>query len=417
MAPVGKNTMFGTKRTWDQHVGSSSALPTVDDFIQAANAGTGLQAFYATPLALKPTAAKPATEADVQDDDDSELDEVRRFAEIATVNTLESDVRMARLYKTFKAGWTKGNQIAAKKGRPRLSRGKVEDYRTAVSHALVIALRMGRRYIVAKDGSKTHRDVKVQSLKYTARMMIGGLAFEFPLLQRRQWATILHTEALKTIAVLQGKYKLSNQLRRKGCLWASDVAALIADCLENSTDGDVGCTFSVLLCMLLHSACRPSTLLPNARRAFFLQWEDIQLSPRRAPGRENSLGFDVFLRLRNFKGHGLNSTTNNAKVMNLQIRTVAEARNVLLDLGGLIVVLGLRLGIFGEGQTLDTLLKRDGTFGCSPEYRKTPVFCATRAKGYGLDEHTPLTSDVAASRFRNLLNKNRIYCEWHDDQS
>jgi hypothetical protein len=334
------------KRAWAISASESNLdLPGI-------SAGGGLAAFFIddAPVDLAGSRKKRKLTEDVIDEDDEELERHRKDAEVAQMCSITGERARRHAYELFKAGWAKGDELALKKGEKKL-RLRIGSYVIASQHGLAIALRKSRREFKDEHGKTCYEYCRVQSLRNIAHAMGRAVEDEWPLEKRRSWASILNTEMGKYIEVLARDFRLNNEGRRKGCLWAGNVAVLIAEALETTIDGDAGVAYAAFLCMLVHAACRPSTLIPAKMKDFYMTWDDIELVPRRVAGQKESLGWDVFLKLKNFKGYGWAATATIARVLNLQIRTVSESRNKLLDLGGLLAVLGVRMGIWGEGVT------------------------------------------------------------------
>jgi hypothetical protein len=199
------------------------------------------------------------------------------------------------------------------------------------------------------------------------------------------------------------EFNLENTVLRKGALYSGDVAVLISTALRDPIDGDVGVQWLCLCLLLLHTAGRPSTFMPGKYTDFSLTWDDIRWIPRRNSGGQ-TVGMDLTIRLRNFKGYGLNGTDRGAKTLHLYIRTVKNQSNLVFDIGLGLMAHAIRLGAFGASTCQDLWVSKDLKLSVNPAFINTPVLRSVAARGFGLDK-TALRWSSAATAFRVLCDK------------
>ncbi|OCF34663.1 hypothetical protein I316_03705 [Kwoniella heveanensis BCC8398] len=198
------------------------------------------------------------------------------------------------------------------------------------------------------------------------------------------------------------EYGLNAESREKLSIGSVEIALLIQKLLKEGIDADVAVQFATFLVALLHSGGRPSTFIPTDRTKFFLIWRDIEIKPRRIGGK--TVGFDVRLCLRSFKGASLGSSTSKpGKPIYIFISTVKSEANLIFDMGSWFVAHGLRQGVFGPGKTLDDLYRdQRRVLAYAPGFASRPVFYRTAARGYGLDLNGVMSYSSARDAFNRL---------------
>lgn len=201
----------------------------------------------------------------------------------------------------------------------------------------------------------------------------------------------------------------------KIAIYSEEIAVLIGHILKKAVAGDVDPGVAVqqalFLNTLMHTAGRPSVLIPGKSTTFFMRWEDVEIRPRRI---QNIVcGFDVRLRLRNFKQHAVGSSTSNmAKTVHMDISTSKREETIVFDLGALLIAHGLRLGVFGSSATVKSLYSSSAvSLPIIPKWRNRPVFYRTASRGHGLDLSGPLRYDSARERFTSLLLEADMPCK------
>lgn len=92
--------------------------------------------------------------------------------------------------------------------------------------------------------------------------------------------------------------------------------------------------------------------MPGKYTGFSLTWDDIRWIPRKN-STGHTVGMDLTIRLRNFKGYGLNGTDRGAKTLHLYIRTVKNKSNLVSDIGLGLLAHAIKLGAFGAATCQD----------------------------------------------------------------
>jgi len=117
-----------------------------------------------------------------------------------------------------------------------------------------------------------------------------------------------------------------------------------------------------------------------------------------------TVGMDVTLRLRNFKGYGLNGTERGAKVLDLYIRTIKQDSNLVFDLGLGLMSHAMRAGAFGNVTIEDLWASKSTKISVDAPFLNCPIFRSLASRGFGL-ETAPLRWSSAATGFRPLCDK------------
>jgi hypothetical protein len=189
---------------------------------------------------------------------------------------------------------------------------------------------------------------------------------------------------------------------RKGALYSNDVAILISAALRDSIDGDVSIQSICLCLVLLHTGGRPSTFLAAKYTHFSCTGDDMRWIPR--PDAEGAtVGFDVTLRLRRFKGYGLNGSDRQAKTMHLYIRTISKESNLVFDLGSVLMAHTIRSGPFGAVTVSDTWSKKDANIEVDPAFLELSRFHVCRRQGFRARSSFLLKMVISGQHFQGSL--------------
>ena len=115
-----------------------------------------------------------------------------------------------------------------------------------------------------------------------------------------------------------------------------------------------------------------------------------------------TVDMDVTLRLRNFKGYGLNGTERGAKILHLYIRTIKQDTNLVFDLGLGLMAHAMRAGAFGSVTLEDLWASKSTKISVGAPFLNCPIFRSLASRGFGL-ETAPLRWSSAATGFRQLF--------------
>lgn len=200
------------------------------------------------------------------------------------------------------------------------------------------------------------------------------------------------------------KFKLDNSTKTKASLYSEDVGVIICKLFEDPYDGESTLQLILFWVMLLHTAGRPSTFVTTSNSAFYIQWEDFTLIPRRING--ETIGFDTRVKLRNFKGHALGASSRIAKTVYLHLRTVRKDENIIFDIGSYLVAHGIRMQAFtGRNTVADVYAVKTRTLMYAPGMQKQPVFLAKNARGMGLERGRPYAYWAMSDDVRTSLDQ------------
>ncbi|UOH83741.1 hypothetical protein LQV05_006478 [Cryptococcus neoformans] len=256
----------------------------------------------------------------------------------------------------------------------------------------------------ASKGGVTHQNgdyqskMKFQTLRVLRNAMVIVLKMEASdataHAKRRFW-----DEIDNFLGALRLEFNMSFSPAAKIAIYSEEIAVLIGHILKKAVAGDVDPGVAVqqalFLNTLMHTAGRPSVLIPGKSTTFFMRWEDVEIRPRR---------------IQNIHAVG-SSTSNMAKTVHMYISTSKREETIVFDLGALLIAHGLRLGVFGSSATVKSLYSSSAvSLPIIPEWRNRPVFYRTASRGHGLDLSGPLRYDSARERFTSLLLEADMPC-------
>lgn len=150
---------------------------------------------------------------------------------------------------------------------------------------------------------------------------------------------------------------------------------------------------------------------PYKHTNFFMTWDDVVWIPRRNTIGQ-TVGLDVRISLRNFKGYGLNKSLRISKTSHLYIRTVRSPKNTISDLGSALVAHAIKSGVFGPGVTVEQIWERPELKSRRPSGISRP----TRASRCGVSSLWPRPDDSDEVASHNpIQDLTRWSTQWRQD--
>ncbi|WVR08303.1 hypothetical protein IAU60_005355 [Kwoniella sp. DSM 27419] len=364
----------------------------------------GLQGFFVQdvdledqdPLATRSSRARRAQEdvwADMTLALEKDLDERATFGQQVGVRNAAERLR---IYRKFHEERTRLGL---------LSSFNWNDWTRVARNVMTNAMLSSEKTSLDEEGKTVKTYLRVGSLRQVKRSLALVLDMDAPRGSTMESRQQFFQDLEAWLVALRSRYDLNNDSLEKVALYSEEIALMIDAVLTEPTDANVAVQFAFLLVLLMHTAGRPSSFMPSSATSFYLQWSDISIRPRRIASK--TTGFDIRLKLRNFKRHDLKSATSlKGKVVHLFVSTVKNVDNTIFDIGALCIAHALRQGAFGPGKTLEDLYnEKAGVVPYAKDYLERPVFLRTNARGYGLDPTGPLTYESARQQFKDILDK------------